>query len=99
VWVAGIRNSDIIPIEKREAFISQVFWNLLAIIDVNTRLRDALTKRQKQYTIVGEIGDIFLEIVPLFSPFVDYGAHQMYGKYEFEKEKANNPAFAAFVEV
>ncbi|PVF99839.1 hypothetical protein CPB86DRAFT_702391 [Serendipita vermifera] len=98
VWVAGIRNSDIIPIERREAFISQVFWNLLAIIDVNTRLRDALTKRQKQYTIVGEIGDIFLEIVPLFSPFVDYGAHQMYGKYEFEKEKANNPAFAAFVE-
>ncbi|CAG8772777.1 10052_t:CDS:2, partial [Acaulospora colombiana] len=98
VWVAGIRNSDIIPVERREAFISQVFWNLLAIIDVNTRLRDALTKRQKQYTIVGEIGDIFLEIVPSFSPFVDYGAHQMYGKYEFEKEKANNPAFAAFVE-
>ena len=37
--------------------------------------------------------------MPHFSPFVAYGAHQMYGKYEFEKEKANNPAFAAFVEV
>ena len=76
-----------------------MFWNLLAIIDVNTRLRDALSKRQKQYTVVGEIGDIFKEIVPLFEPFVEYGAHQMYGKYEFEKEKGNNPAFAEFVEV
>ncbi|KIM25430.1 hypothetical protein M408DRAFT_331185 [Serendipita vermifera MAFF 305830] len=98
VWVAGIRESDVIPIERRDAFISQVFWNLLAIIDVNTRLRDALSKRQKQYTVVGEIGDIFKEIVPLFDPFVEYGAHQMYGKYEFEKEKSNNPAFAEFVE-
>jgi RHO1 GDP-GTP exchange protein 1/2 len=99
VWVAGIRNSDAIPLERRDSFISQVFWNLLAIIDVNTRLRDALSKRQKQYTVVGEIGDIFKEIVPLFDPFVEYGAHQMYGKYEFEKEKNNNPVFAEFVDV
>ncbi|KAG9052240.1 RHO1 GDP-GTP exchange protein 2, partial [Serendipita sp. 407] len=98
VWVAGIRNSDIIPIDRRDEFISQVFWNIGAIIDVNTKLRDALTRRQKQFTVVGQIGDIFQEIVPLFDPFVDYGAHQMYGKYEFEKEKGSNPAFAAFVE-
>ena len=97
--MAGIRESDAIPHEKRDAFISQVFWNLLAIIDVNTSLRDALSRRQKQFTVVGEIGDIFKEIVPLFEPFVEYGAHQMYGKYEFEKEKSNNPAFAEFVEV
>ena len=99
VWVAGIQASDAIPLDRRESFISQVFWNLLAIIEVNTRLRDALSKRQKQYTVVGEIGDIFKEIVPLFDPFVDYGAHQMYGKYEFEKEKNNNPAFAELVDV
>jgi hypothetical protein len=89
----------VIPIERKDPFISQVFWNLLAIIDVNTKLRDLLNKRQKQYTVVGEVGDIFQEVVPLFDPFVDYGAHQMYGKYEFEKEKSNNPAFAQFVEV
>jgi hypothetical protein len=99
VWVAGIRDSDAIPLERRDSFISQVFWNLLAIIEVNTRLRDALSKRQKQYAVVGEIGDIFKELVPFFEPFVEYGAHQMYGKYEFEKEKTNNTAFAEFVEV
>jgi len=100
VWVKRLQSSDVIfPAHKRDHFISQVFWNLQAIIDTNTRLRDALTKRQKQFAVVGEIGDIFEEHVPQFDPFVDYGAHQLYGKYEFEKEKSANPAFAAFVEV
>lgn len=48
---------------------------------------------------MGEVADIFREYVPHFDPFVEYGAHQLYGKYEFEKEKSSNPAFAAFVEV
>jgi hypothetical protein len=56
-------------------------------------------KRQKQYAVVEKIGDIFLDAVPHFGPFVSYGAHQLYGKYEFEKEKNGNPAFAQFVEV
>lgn len=66
---------------------------------MNTRLRDALNKRQKSYAVVEQIGDIFLDAVPHFAPFVSYGAHQLYGKYEFEKEKSTNPAFAQFVEV
>jgi RHO1 GDP-GTP exchange protein 1/2 len=100
VWVKRLQNSDVIsPPQKRDHFISQVFWNLQAIIDTNTRLRDALTKRQKQFAVVSEIGDIVEEHVPHFEPFVDYGAHQLYGKFEFEKEKSANPAFAAFVEV
>ena len=76
-----------------------MFWNVLDIIAVNTRLRDALNKRQKAYAVVDRIGDILLEIVPHFGPFVEYGAHQLYGKYEFEREKNSNPAFAHFVEV
>lgn len=76
-----------------------MFWNVHDILAVNTRLRDALTKRQKSYAVVDRIGDIFLEVVPHFGPFVSYGAHQLYGKYEFEKEKNMNPAFAQFVEV
>ncbi len=59
---------------------------------MNTRLRDALNKRQKSYAVVEKIGDILLEAVPHFGPFVSYGAHQLYGKYEFEKEKNANAA-------
>ena len=94
-----LKESDIIPESRRQDFIEQVFWNINDIIAVNTRLRDALNKRQKSYAVVEQIGDILLEAVPHFHPFVSYGAHQLYGKYEFEKEKSTNPAFAQFVEV
>jgi hypothetical protein len=30
---------------------------------------------------------------------VTYGAHQLFGKYEFEKEKGANTAFQKFVDV
>ncbi|KAJ7180957.1 CNH-domain-containing protein [Mycena filopes] len=97
-WVAKLSAADIIPQERREQFLIQVFWNAHDIITVNTMLRDALNKRQRLYPVVEKIGDIFLDAVRYFEPFVSYGAHQLYGKYEFEKEKSANPAFAAFVE-
>ncbi|TFY73666.1 hypothetical protein EWM64_g10346 [Hericium alpestre] len=98
LWVAPLKSTDIIPEQRRADFIEQVFWNVHDIIAVNTRLRDALNKRQKSYAVVETIADIFLDAVPHFGPFVSYGAHQLYGKYEFEKEKAANPAFAQFVD-
>ncbi|KAH9851921.1 CNH-domain-containing protein [Lenzites betulinus] len=97
-WIKPLREQDIIPEARREDFITQVFWNINDIIAVNTRLRDALNKRQKSYAVVEQIGDVLLEAVPHFDPFVSYGAHQLYGKYEFEKEKSTNPEFARFVE-
>ncbi|KAG9019185.1 RHO1 GDP-GTP exchange protein 2 [Tulasnella sp. 427] len=97
-WVKPLRTSDIIPESRRIQFVQQVFWNLDEIIAVNTRLRDALNKRQKAYAIVEMIGDIYLDVVKDFEPFVRYGSHQLYGKFEFEKEKSANPAFAQFVE-
>ncbi|KAG8882288.1 RHO1 GDP-GTP exchange protein 2 [Tulasnella sp. 332] len=98
VWMKPLLNSDIIPEARRISFIQDVFWNVEHIISVNTRLRDALNKRQKSYAIVEAIGDIFLDVVTDFEPFVSYGSHQLYGKFEFEKEKSTNPAFAHFVE-
>lgn len=65
---------------------------------VNSRLADALTRRQQASPVVRNIGDIFLEYVTRFSPFIKYGANQLFGKYEFEKEKASNLAFSRFVD-
>ncbi|KAF9454241.1 RhoGEF Rgf2 [Macrolepiota fuliginosa MF-IS2] len=98
IWIQRIQESEVIPKERRNPFIQQVFWNVREILVVNTRLRDALSKRQKSYAVVDRLGDVFLEHVPHFAPFVAYGAHQLYGKYEFEKEKNQNPSFAQFVE-
>lgn len=99
VWIAPLSTQDILPEARRADFIEQVFWNIHDVIGVNTRLREALNKRQKSYAVIEGIADIFLDIVPHFAPFVSYGSHQLYGKYEFEKEKSSNPAFAQFVEV
>ena len=98
-WIKPLRSRDIIPEALRDDFVTQVFWNVLEIHAVNAKLSELLSKRQKQQAIVERIGDYLLEMVPHFQPFVKYGAHQLYGKYEFEKEKSSNPAFAKFVEV
>jgi len=87
-----------IPEHRREKFIRTVFSNVLEVHSINCRLADALTRRQQSHAVVRNIGDIFLEFVPHFEPFIKYGANQLYGKYEFEKEKSSNPAFARFVE-
>lgn len=95
---AGNTNLSPIPEHRREKFIRTVFGNCLEVWKVNSALCEALNARQKESPIVNTVGDIFLEHVPRFDPFIKYGANQLYGKYEFEKEKASNPAFARFVE-
>lgn len=103
IWIKPLRsnnpqNPSPIPEHRREIFIRMVFSNVLDVHAVNSRLADVLTKRQQQSAVVVNIGDIFREFVPMFNPFIKYGASQLYGKYEFEKEKATNREFARFVE-
>ena len=90
--------SDIIPVARRDKFIRTVFGNILAVHAVNSRLAEALTRRQQSSAVVYQVGDIFLEWIPKFEPFILYGANQLWGKYEFEKEKSANPSFARWVD-
>lgn len=98
-WVKPLISQDVIAADRKEDFVRQVFWNVHDVLSVNLPLAERLTKRQKQQPVVSTIGDLFMERVPLFEPFVTYGAHQLFGKYEFEKEKGANPAFQRFVDV
>lgn len=92
------QNPSPIPEHRRERFIRTVFGDVMEVHAVNSRLAEALTRRQQISPVVHNVGDIFLEFVPQFEPFIRYGSNQLYGKYEFEKEKAANPNFARFVE-
>ncbi|RMZ88952.1 hypothetical protein DV736_g3829, partial [Chaetothyriales sp. CBS 134916] len=96
----GMANPMMSPIreEKREKFVRTVFGNCQEVLAVNSKFADELSKRQKEQHVVHNIGDVFLKWVPQFDPFIKYGANQMYGKYEFEKEKGANPAFSRFVD-
>ncbi|KAH8917687.1 hypothetical protein BT69DRAFT_1301626, partial [Atractiella rhizophila] len=97
-WIKPLRTSNVIAETEREDFITQVFWNISEIHAVNARFSDALNTRQKLAPIVESIADIVLEFTPRFGPFVNYGSHQLYGKYEFEKMKSSNLAFSRFVD-
>ena len=99
-WMKPLRNpaTSPIPEHRREKFIRTVFSNCQEVYMVNSRLADSLTRRQQASPVVRNIGDIFLEYVTRFSPFIKYGANQLFGKYEFEKEKASNLAFSRFVD-
>lgn len=97
-WMKPLRCGNLIPEYRKEKFILAVFSNILDIHAVNSQLAEALTKRQQQHNVIYRIGDIFLEFVPRFDPFIRYGANQLHGKYEYEKEKRENPVFSKFVE-
>ena len=102
-WMRPLRstnpsNPSPIPERHRERFVRTVFSNCMEVHAVNSRLADALTRRQQEDPVVRSVGDIFLDFVSRFDPFIKYGANQLWGKYEFEKERAANPAFQRFVD-
>ncbi|KAI8142477.1 CNH domain-containing protein [Fennellomyces sp. T-0311] len=97
-WVKPLITQDIIPDERREHFVQEVFWNVADIEKVNSQMARVLSERQKNHYWIESIGDIMLEYACEFDPFVAYGAHQIIGKFYFELEKKRNPRFAAFVE-
>ena len=102
-WMRPLRaanpsQSSPIPEHRREKFIRTVFSNCLEILAVNSKFAESLSARQREDPVVRNIGDVFLQWVPRFDPFIKYGANQMYGKFEFEKEKSQNQPFSRFVD-
>ena len=102
-WMKPLRSNNpagqsFIPEQRREKFVRTVFSNCMDVHAVNHRLAEALTRRQQESPVVRSVGDIFLTFVPRFEPFVFYGAHQLFGKYEFERERSINPIFSRFVD-
>jgi hypothetical protein len=99
-WIKPLKTAEISPIpeHRREKFIRTVFSNCQEVHSVNSRLASALTRRQQQSPVVRNIGDVFVEYVQQFSPFIKYGANQLFGKFEFEREKTSNQGFQRFVD-
>lgn len=99
-WMKPLRSPQTSPIpeHRREKFVRTVFSNCQEVYMVNSRMAEALTRRQQKEAVVRNVGDIFLEYVPHFSPFIKYGANQLFGKYEFEHEKRTNNLFGKFVD-
>ena len=102
-WMKPLRstsstNPSPIPERHRERFVRTVFSNCMEVHSVNQKMADQLTRRQQENPVVRNVGDIFLDCVPRFGPFVKYGANQLWGKHEFEAERTRNPIFSRFVD-
>jgi RHO1 GDP-GTP exchange protein 1/2 len=105
-WILPLRStnpalSSPIPESRRERIVRTVFSNIIdppSVHAVSSRFADALTERQRKHPVVQCVGDIFLEFVPQFEPFITYGSNQLAAKFEFEKERSLNPYFTKFVD-
>jgi hypothetical protein len=60
-------NPPIIPVDRIQNFITEVFWNLGAILAHHQRLVAALFERQRdQHPVISSVSDIILEAVLAF---------------------------------
>ena len=105
-WIIPLRSSNpanpsSIPESRKERTVRTIFSNIIeppSIHGVSSRFAEALTERQKKQPVVQNVGDIFLQYVPQFEPFIIYGSTQLSAKYEFENERSLNPLFSKFVD-
>jgi RHO1 GDP-GTP exchange protein 1/2 len=101
-WILPLRSKNSpIPAQKREKVVRNIFTNIIdhpALHTVSSRFARSLTERQQKHPVVRNLGDIFLEYVPQFEPFILYGSKQLEAKFEFENERSNNQFFSKFVD-
>jgi RHO1 GDP-GTP exchange protein 1/2 len=101
-WILPLRSkASPIPVNRRDKAVRNIFSNIVdhpSIHTVSSRFAKALTDRQQKNPVVNNVGDIFMEFVPQFEPFILYGSKQLEAKFEFENERSLNPYFAKFVD-
>ncbi|KAG0690227.1 hypothetical protein C6P40_003537 [Pichia californica] len=97
-WMRPLAETKIIKDKERDQFIRNVFHNINEIWEVNHKFAEALVRRQQKSPIVDSIADIFLDFIPQFTPFITYGAGQVIGKYEFDRQRRHNPLLRRFIE-
>lgn len=105
-WILPLRSNNPaspspIPESRKERIVKTIFSNIIdqpSIHSISSRFAEALTERQRKQPVVQCVGDIFLEFVPQFEPFIIYGSNQLAGKFEFENERSLNSIFSKFVD-
>ncbi|KAI9319719.1 hypothetical protein BX666DRAFT_1853445 [Dichotomocladium elegans] len=103
MWIEPIlENADVLfanDLERCDQFVRDVFDNIRSICDGHVQFLAALQARQREQSIVTQIGDVMMEYVDYFDPFIQYSASRYKAKFVFEQERMKNSAFAEFVMV
>ncbi|CZS98084.1 hypothetical protein WAI453_011912 [Rhynchosporium graminicola] len=105
-WIIPLRSANPaapspIPESRKDRIVRTIFTNIVdspSIHAVSSKFAESLTERQRKQPVVQCVGDIFLQYVPQFEPFITYGSNQLAAKFEFENERSLNPYFSKFVD-
>ncbi|KAK7031608.1 CNH domain-containing protein [Favolaschia claudopus] len=102
VFIKQLRtaNPPVIPPEKLEDFIDEVFGNILDLRECNRRLLEVIYVRQReQAPVIQRIGDIFLDGATEFRlAYPIYVGHHPLAEKRMKEELDENPQFRLFVE-
>ncbi|KAK4511309.1 uncharacterized protein ATC70_012524 [Mucor velutinosus] len=98
MWIKPLTERPIIPASRKETLLRKVFGGIEDIYRINIQLLRALQERQSQHSIIHQVGDILLDFVIDFEPYISYGLKQYEAKFALENERFINPNFDAFVE-
>jgi len=94
-------NPAVVPPERLECFIDEVFGNVLDLRECNRRLSEVMRVRQReQGHVIQGIGDVFLSAAAEFGfAYPIYVGHQPIAEKRVKDEAEANPAFRLFMEV
>ncbi|KAF7371040.1 hypothetical protein MSAN_00738200 [Mycena sanguinolenta] len=102
VFIKGLRsaNPPVIPGNKLEDFIDEVFGNILDLRECNRRLLEVVYVRQREHApVIQRIGDIFLDAATEFRlAYPIYVGHHPLAEKRMKEELDVNPQFRLFVE-
>lgn len=104
LYIKGLRNQNppILPRDKLDDFIEDVFGNVLDLRECNRRLLEHMAVRQReQAPVIQFIGDIFLTAAAeLFRlPYPIYVGHLPVAEKRVKEECETYPELARFFEV
>lgn len=100
-YIMPLRNpaNNIIPEREREAFIRTVFGGVSDLLRLAKSLSEALTLRQQQQKpVVDSVGDVLLQYVGNFDPFIKYSGNKVFASFEHERQQQVNMKYARFLE-
>ena len=100
-YIMPLRNpaNNIIPEHQREIFIQTVFGGVGDLLRLGKGFSEALTKRQQQQKpVVETIGDVFLDHVGGFEPFIRYSGNKVFATFEHERQQQVNVKYARFLD-
>ncbi|CAI5756552.1 unnamed protein product [Candida verbasci] len=100
-YIMPLKNpaNNIIPEYQRESFIYAVFGGVNELLKLARQLSEALIKRQQQQKpVVETIGDVFLDYIGQFEPFIKYSGNKVFASFEHERQQSVNMKYARFLD-